>query len=204
MGPTGESAPGNTGRTGVKALQTYRGNENPRSNAGVFLLEVQVRFPNGPQGKYRTRPVVSNPKLDSHSSSANTAAASHAGQALPGILSGLGALQKFSGDLPARIAVWVLGVHADGLLQVLDYPVVLAQLDAGRPPLVVGLGVAGVQFDGPAEVSNRSVVVVQAGQRLPPVQVSLGIVRLEADDPIEVLNGPPGFVLVEIDRLPVE
>ena len=48
MEPTGESAPGNTGGTEVNALQTYRGNENPRITAWVFLLEVWVRFPHGP------------------------------------------------------------------------------------------------------------------------------------------------------------
>ena len=36
-GTNGASAPGNTGGTGVNALQTHRGNENLRSNAGVFL-----------------------------------------------------------------------------------------------------------------------------------------------------------------------
>ena len=57
-GTNGESASGNTGGTGVKALRTYRGNENPRIAAWVFLLEVWVRFPHGPPDLTKSRTFV--------------------------------------------------------------------------------------------------------------------------------------------------
>ena len=47
-GTNGGIRPWEHRRNRGKSPRTYRGNENPRIAAGVFLLEVWVRFPHGP------------------------------------------------------------------------------------------------------------------------------------------------------------
>ena len=98
--------------------------------------------------------------------------------------------RRLSGRIQRRDA----GVQADGLFQVLDCLGVLAQLDAGHPPLVVGLGVPWVKGNGPVEIPNRFFVPVLAGQGYSPVPVSHGIVGPEANDPV-LSGGSPSDVL---------